>query len=151
MFGLIPFVEGNSVWNYHPFRELENFQKSFFGTLNPSFSSGSMKPFRTDVKELENAYELQADLPGCRKEDIELQIEDDVLTIQAQRNAEQETRDDQTGYVRVERSRGKYARSFNVSGIDTDAITARYADGVLTVNLPKAAPEKPAAKKVIVE
>ena len=151
MFELIPFTAGNSFWNFNPFRELENFQKSFFATLNPSFSSGSTRPFRTDVKELDDAYELQADLPGCRKEDISLQIEGDILTIQAERSVSQETKDDASGYVRVERSRGKYARSFNVSGIDTDAVTARYEDGVLTVTLPKAAPEAPAAKKVTVE
>ena len=151
MFEMIPLTRRAGGFAYNPFRELENFQKSFFGTLNPSFSNNAMNSFRTDIKETDDAYELLADLPGCRKEDIDLQIEDEILTIKAERHAEHEDKDAKHGYVRVERSWGRYERSFDMSGIDTDAITAKYENGVLTLNLPKKAPEKPAAKKVSVE
>ncbi len=151
MFELIPFGRRNALSGFDPFKEMANFQKSFFGTLNPYFSSGNAGSFRTDIQETDDAYVLLADLPGCRKEDISLQVEDDVLTIQAERHAEHENKEEKNGYVRIERSWGSYARSFDVSGVDTDAIGAKYENGVLTLTMPKKTPQKPAAKKLTIE
>ena len=151
MFEIIPFAKRNSVCTYNPFREIENFQKSFFGTLNPYFSSGSLEPFRTDIKETDDAFLLEADLPGFKKEDIDLEIEGDTLTIKAERHALHENKDEKNNYVRIERSSGAYSRSFDVTGIDTGNIGAKYEDGVLSLHMPKLEPQKPAARKLVIE
>ena len=151
MYELIPFARRANGCEYHPFRELENFQKGFFGTSNAfSFNNGEAL-LRTDVEETENAWVLEADLPGVAKEAIDLQIEDDILTIRAERKAERKEEDAEKNYVRIERSRGVYSRSFDVSEVDTEAIGAKFENGVLTVTLPKKAQQKPEAKKVAVE
>ena len=141
MFELIPFshrIHSNSV--YDPFEMFNEMEKNLFKNANTAY------PIRTDVKDNGTSYELTADLPGCAKEDISIDVEDDVLTISATRSSEAEEK--KKDYVRVERTYGKLARSFDVSGVDTDAITASYENGVLKLVLPKKEEEKPKAKKV---
>ena len=75
-----------------------------------------------------------------------MDVNDGRLTISATRNNESEEKKD--GYVRRERSYGSFTRFFDVSGIDEDAIKARYADGVLTLELPKKPEEKPQPKRI---
>ena len=74
---------------------------------------------------------------------INLDIEDDILTIKATRQNEESDEDSKRKFIRRERFYGSYTRSFDVSNIDTSAITAEYNDGILTLVLPKKAPEKP--------
>ena len=148
MFEMIPFAKRNSVCGYNPFREMENLERSFFG---PFYGDNRMNAFRTDVQETDDAYILESDLPGFKKEDIDVQIQDDILTIRAERHAAHEDKEQKNNYVRVERSCGSFTRSFEVSGVDTDAVTAKYENGVLTLTLPKKAPEKPASRKLTIE
>ena len=147
MFEMIPFAKRNSVYGYNPFRELDNLEKAFFGP----YGGSQLAAFRTDVQETDDAYILETDLPGFKKEDIDVQIKEDVLTIKAERHAAHENKEEKNNYVRVERSCGSYSRSFEISGVDTDAITAKYEDGVLTLTLPKKAPETPEVKKLTIE
>ena len=93
--------------------------------------------FKTDVTDEGDAYKLEADLPGFQKEDIHLNVEDDILTVSAERHSEVEEESKKGKYVRVERSYGSYQRSFSLSDVDVDGISAAYENGVLTVNLPK--------------
>ncbi len=150
MFELIPFARKNTEYEFHPFRELENFQRNFFGTSN-AFSSNNPLALRTDIEETDEAYVLRADLPGVGKEDIDLQIEDDILTVKAERRAAYQNEDEKKRFVRIERGWGVYTRSFDVSEVDTDAIGAKFENGVLTLTLPKKQPPKPEAKKVPIE
>ena len=150
MFELIPFARKNTEYEFHPFRELENFQRNFFGTSN-AFSSNNPLALRTDIEETDEAYVLRADLPGVGKEDIDLQIEDDILTVKAERRAAYQNEDEKKRFVRIERGWGVYTRSFDVSEVDTDAIGAKFENGVLTLTLPKKQPPKPEAKKVTIE
>ena len=147
MFELIPFAKRNSGYGYNPFREMDNLEKAFFGP----YYGDRLAAFRTDVQETDDAYILETDLPGFKKEDIDIQIKEDMLTIKAERHAAHENKEEKNNYVRVERSCGSYSRSFEISGVDTDAITAKYEDGVLTLTLPKKAPEAPAVKKLTIE
>ena len=79
MFELIPFERrANRVATYDPFRDLEEFERSVFG------GSSVMGSFRTDVIDTGDSYELEAELPGFKKEDIKLDVENDVLTISAE-------------------------------------------------------------------
>ena len=148
MFEMIPFAKRNSVYGFNPFREMEDLERSFFG---PYYGNARSAAFRTDVQETDEAYILESDLPGFKKEDIEVEVKEDVLTIKAERHAAHENKEEKNNYVRVERSSGCFSRSFEISGVDTDAITAKYEDGVLTLTLPKKAPVEPETKKLTIE
>ena len=80
---------------------------------------------------------IEADLPGFAKGDIHLDIDGNLLTIKAERHSEHEEKDKKHKYIRCERSYGSYCRQFDVSGVDTDGIKAKYEDGVLKLTLPK--------------
>ena len=151
MFEIIPFGSRNRSSLYNPFKEMEEFEKNFFGSLSPYFSRNSIEPFRTDIKETENGYTLETDLPGFNKDDIDIQINGDYLTIKAERHSEQEDKDKKNSYVRVERSYGSYQRSFDISGVNADNIGAKYENGVLTLSMPKKEPETPSSRKLAIE
>ncbi|MEI6758143.1 MAG: Hsp20/alpha crystallin family protein [Chlorobium sp.] len=107
--------------------------------------SGAQMPaapaFKVDISEDENAFHIDAELPGITKEQIALNIEEDVLTIKAERK--QETEENKKDYHRVERMYGSFSRSFNLGEmIDQDNIQADFDNGMLIVTLPKAAPVK---------
>lgn len=150
MFEIIPFTHRNQVAGYNPFKELDALEKSFFGA-SPFFSERTVVPFRTDIKENEKEYLLEADLPGFKKEDIHIDINEDYLTIQAERHSSHENEDEKKNYVRCERSYGSYARSFDISGIDADKITAKYDNGVLTLTMPKKEPVTPASRQLTID
>ena len=140
MFEIMPYGHRRVV-AYNPFRELEEMSRSFWNDTN-------LNAFRTDITEKDGVYTLTAELPGFKKEDISIDIDKDCLTIAAERKDESEDEDKERNYVRRERFYGSYSRSFNVKGIDTEAITAAYNDGVLTLTMPKKEPEVPAARRL---
>lgn len=150
MFEIIPFTHRNHVANYNPFKELDALEKNFFGS-SPFFTGSAMTPFRTDIKETDGAYVLEADLPGFKKEDIHIDINEDYLTIQAERHSSHEDEDEKKNYVRCERSYGSYSRSFDITGIDADKISAKYDNGVLTMTMPKKEPVAPATRQLTID
>jgi len=136
MYELMPFGE-DSVFNY-----LDNLEKNFFRT-----SSRSVGSFKADVIDKGDKYLLQAELPGFKKEDIYIDLDGNHLTIQASHtNESSKTSDDKI--VRKERFYSSFSRSFNVSGINTEAISAEYKNGILELNLPKVEEEKPKTRKI---
>ena len=139
MFELMPFGY-RRVSAYNPFRDFEEMSRSFWDNNNVS-------AFSTDITEKDGKYILEADLPGFKKEDISVDIDKDCLTITAEHKSE-EKEENADSYIRRERYYGSYTRSFNVKGIDTEAITAAYNDGVLTLTMPKKEPEVPAARRL---
>ena len=115
---------------YNPFRDFEDLNRSFFG-------DNGLAEFKTDIRDTGDAYLMECDLPGFKKEDIALSLEDDMLTIKAERHSDFEDQDKKSGYLRCERNYGNYSRSFNVNGVDTSRIHAAYTDGVLRITMPK--------------
>jgi len=92
--------------------------------------------FPVDLAEEDDRYVLKAELPGVKNEDLSLNVENDVLTISAEKKDEYESRD--KGLYRRERSYGKFSRSFQLNGlVNADKVDAEYKDGVLSVTLPK--------------
>ena len=130
MFELTPFVKRNHVTTYDPFRLFDEMERSFF-------KGSELGDFRADIRDTGDAYELEADLPGVKKEDIKVDLDNNYLTISAERHAEKDEKDKKGNYVRRERSYGSYSRSFDVTGVQTEQITAEYTDGVLKLHLPK--------------
>ena len=130
MFELTPFSYGNRfLGSYDPFRAFDELERSFFGRQLPTF--------RTDVREIENAYLLEAELPGFNREDIKAEIKDGYLTIHAEHKSDTDRKDENNNYIRKERTYGSYTRRFDLSGIKSDGISASYKDGILTLTLPK--------------
>ena len=141
MFELIPFDRhSRSMAGFDPFRMLNEMDRRFF-TGVPSVSV-----FNTDVIDTGDAFKLECELPGIKKEDIKIDIENDCLTISAERSSED--KDEKENYVKRERFYGSFTRSFDVSGINVDNIEAGYSDGVLTVTLPKKVAEIPASRRL---
>ena len=144
MFEIMPFDRRSCRMSYNPFRELEQMEKNFWGDQQ-------VNPFRTDISETADGYKLEADLPGFHKEDIHLDIDDDILSIRAEHKDSKDEKDDKGDYIRRERYYGSYSRSFNVSEIDVEGIKAAYENGVLTLAMPKKAPAKPESKHLEIE
>jgi HSP20 family protein len=95
-----------------------------------------------DLHETEDAYILEADLPGMKKEDIQLSITEDVVTLKGERKEQSEKKSE--GFHRVERLYGSFQRSFRIpGGIDSKSVDARFDSGVLKVTLPKPEERKP--------
>lgn len=114
--------------------------------------SGAQMPsapaFRVDISEDETAFHIDAELPGLTKEQISLIIEEDILTIKAERK--QETEENKKDYHRVERMSGSFSRSFNLGEvIDQNTINADLENGILHVILPKAVAVKKTKEIVI--
>ena len=128
----------------------DTWMRRFWSDPFSFFSTGSgMTAFGTDIVDNGDSYLLESDLPGFRKEDIHLDLQGDTLTVTAQRSDEREERKEQ--YIRCERSSGTYQRSFDMSGVDTDGIRARYENGVLYLTLPKKAESKSERKALSIE
>lgn len=143
MFELTPFGY-RRVSAYNPFRELEEMSRSFW-------NDSEITAFRTDIKKQDGNYILEAELPGFKKEDISIDIDKDCLTISAEHKSEDNEEDKDKGFIRRERYYGSYSRSFNIKGIDADAISASYNDGVLTLTMPEKTPEIPAARRLEIQ
>lgn len=130
MFEMTPFTRNHTLASYDPFKAMEDFEKQLFGRQLPAF--------KTDIRETENAYVLDAELPGFSKEDIRVEIKQGMLTIHAEHQTETSEGEEKDRYIRRERSYGSFTRSFDLEGIRSEEITASYKDGVLSLTLPKA-------------
>ena len=119
MFELKPYTRKNNGVYYNPFQTMDEFERNFF---NPSFFETTLEQFKTDIKDDGDSYTLQADLPGFDKKDIHLDLNNDVLTISAERHSEHEDKDKKGKFVRCERSYGTYTRQFDVSNIKTQFV-----------------------------
>ena len=139
MFDLMPF--GRNERNL--FQYLDNVEKSLFDGLDTRVSR-----FRTDILDKGDRYLLEAELPGFKKEDINVSVEEDVLTVTATRKEEKSDKDKKDGYLRRERSYGSFSRSFDVSQVEADRITGSLEDGILTLQLPKRHKAERSVRKV---
>ena len=141
MFGLTPYRSNYYVSAYDPFKEMEEFERRFFGQRTPAM--------KTDIRETENAYILESDLPGFSREDIHAEINNGYLTIRAEHKSENEDKNE--SYLRRERSYGSFSRTFDLDGIDAEAITASFKNGVLTLELPKMQQKVEEARRVEIQ
>ena len=124
MFGLVPFKI--------------NKERDIFNNLFENYFNDEMKMnnlLKADVKENKECYIVEADLPGMKKEDINLEYSQNYLTISAHRNNVKE--DKKENYIRKERHYGEVSRSFYVGNVDKASIKAKFENGVLEVTLPK--------------
>ena len=93
---------------------------------------------KTDVRETDNSYELDVDLPGFKKDEINVEIADGYLTIQASKGLDKDQQDKDGKYIRQERYAGACSRSFYVGdAVEPEDVSARFEDGILTISVPK--------------
>ncbi len=114
----------------------DNFFNNDF-MMHPTMHNNTPQIMKTDVREFDNSYELDVDLPGFKKEDIKVDFKDGTLTISAARNTETNEKDNDGKLIRQERYVGTCKRSFYVGDIQPTDISAKYEDGILKLSVPK--------------
>ncbi|MDW7681692.1 MAG: Hsp20/alpha crystallin family protein [bacterium] len=129
-----------SIVRWNPGRTLMNLPDEmdrFFGDFGLDFwNTDSVWNPAVDITEKSDGYEVKAELPGMKKDEIKISCEDDVLMISGERKSEQDEKKD--NYHRIERRYGKFQRSFYLpKNVKANDIKANYKDGVLTVTIPK--------------
>jgi len=139
---------------WEPFRgtssenQLNRLFSDFFGRASQEQNLTSWAP-AVDIYEGEHELVVKADLPDIRPEELDIRVENNILTIRGERKFEKKV--DEKNYLRVERAYGSFARSFALANtVNTDAIKADYKDGVLTLSVPKREEAKPKQIKVTV-
>jgi HSP20 family protein len=140
-----------TIVRWEPLRELSSLQNEMNRLFNTVFDApatpgngGTMRRWvpAMDLLETADHFVLRADLPGMTQEDVKIELEDSTLTVSGERQAEHE--DKQEGYYRVERAFGSFSRSLTLpKGIDADAVTASFENGVLEIRVPKPEERKP--------
>lgn len=144
MFGLIPYTSNITRRNNRSF--MNPFADEFFRSF---FANEPAASFKVDVRDEGDHFLMEAELPGVKKEDVKVGIENGVITISANATTENEQKND--NYIYRERRYGTMQRAFTLDGINEDSITAEYTDGVLKLNLPKLTEAKPDRREITIE
>ena len=116
----------------------ENLFDDFFGD-SQLYGKHAKNLMKTDVRETEDSYELDVDLPGFKKDEIKVDLKDGYLTIQASKGLDKDQQDKKGKYIRQERYVGACSRSFYVGDVEPRDISAKYEDGILKLSMPKQA------------
>lgn len=124
------------------------FDNFFNGLLQPSPVTQIKLP-KVDIEDTEKAYIVTADIPGAKKEDINISYDNEVLSIASNHSEENEEKDDEKHFIRKERYTSSFNRQFIIRNIQKDGIEANFENGVLTITLPKADPTVVAASNRI--
>jgi HSP20 family protein len=141
-----------SITRFEPFRGVSSLQNQINRLFSEAFDrseEGSLTPWApaVDIYETEQELVVKADLPGVKPEDLDIRVENNVLTIRGERKFEKKVSEDK--YLRVERAYGSFSRSFSLaSTVNAEAIKADYKDGVLALSIPKREEAKPKQIKV---
>ena len=143
----------NSITRWEPFRNLSTLQNQFNRLFEPNFPGRPENSELTtwapavDIYETENELVIKADLPEITEKELDVRVENNMLTIRGERRFEEKVKED--NYLRIERTYGSFSRSFSLPNtVNTEAIKAEYKNGVLTVTLPKRAEMKPKQVKI---
>ena len=119
---------------------------------NPLYGKHARNMMKTDVRETENTYEVDVDLPGVQKDEIHLELRDGYLTISASKGLDKDQEDQKGRYIRQERYAGALSRSFYVGDVEPDQVSAKYEGGVLRISLPKQGkPELPKDNTIAIQ
>ena len=132
---MLPSLFGESLFDRFFDDSLE---KEFFGTHNPLYGKHAKNLMKTDVKDVNDHYEVAVDLPGFQKDEVNVELENGYLTISAAKGLDKDQKDDEGHYIRQERYSGSCSRSFYVGDIQPEDIHAKYEDSILKLTLPKA-------------
>jgi len=145
-----------TLTHFQPFRGVSTLQdqihRLFDGAFDPASDEANLTPWApaVDILETQQNLVVKADLPDLKPEELDIRVENNILTIRGERKFEKKV--DENNYLRVERSYGSFSRSFSLSNtVNTESIQADYKNGVLTLSIPKREEAKPKQIKVHVE
>ena len=139
---LMPSIFGENLfdddWMNFPFTD-----EAFWGKKNPLYGKHAQNMMKTDIRETDGSYELDVDLPGFKKDEINVQLKDGYLTLTAAKGLDKDSQDKKGNYIRKERYAGTMSRSFYVGeAVTEEDVHAKYEDGILKISVPKKEPEK---------
>ena len=131
----MPSIFGESLFdNMFPFDE-----KFFTEKKDPLYGKNASRLMKTDVRETEKTYELDIDLPGFKKDEIQMELKDGVLTVSAAKGLDKDEEDKKGNYIRKERYAGSMSRSFYVGKhVTVEDVHPKYESGILSFSVPKA-------------
>ena len=145
---LMPSIFGENLfdddWMDFPF------DRDFWGKKNPLYGKNAKNMMKTDIREHDNGYEVDIDLPGFKKDEISLELENGYLTVSAAKDLDKDEQDKKGKYIRRERYAGAMQRSFYVGDTLTqEDIKAKYDNGILSISIPKKDAKAVETKKTI--
>ena len=143
-----------SIWSENLFDDFfgDTFDKHFFGGRDPLYGKHAKNMMKTDVKETSNSYEMDIDLPGFKKDEVNVELDNGYLTISAAKGLDKDGQDKEGRYIRQERYAGQCSRSFYIGDVRPETVAAKYEDGILHLTFPKAGqPELPSQKQIAIE
>ena len=142
---LMPSIFGENLFD-------DWFDKDFFPGRNPLYGKNEKNLMKTDVREQEDNYEVLIDLPGFKKDDVTIELENGYLTITASKGLDKDEEQQKSGYIRRERWAGKCSRSFYVGeSVCSEDIKAKMEDGILTMIVPKQQRQLPQKNTIMIE
>ena len=132
------------LWDEDIFEDMDNLMRwpdesAFFSKNNPLYGKHGKNLMKTDVKEREDSYEVDIDLPGFKKDEVNVSLENGYLSISAAKGLDKDETDKETGrYIRRERYAGSLSRTFYVGEeVEPEDVSARFEDGILHLNILK--------------
>ena len=145
---LMPSIFGENLfdddWMDFPF------ERDFWGKKNPLYGKNANRVMKTDIREHDTGYELDVDLPGFKKDEINVELENCYLTISAAKGLDKDEQDKKGKYIRKERYAGAMQRSFYVGDeVTQEDIKAKYDNGILSISIPKKDAQAVETKKTI--
>ena len=127
---------------------LDFFDDAFDSLFKPMFYEEKFNTMKTDIKERENSYVMDVEIPGFDKKDVNISLKDGYLTITAEKKEEDNGKKE--NYVRRERSTS-LSRSYYVGDVAKESVKAKYDNGVLTIEIPKEEPKKELTHNIEIE
>ena len=145
---LMPSIFGENLfdddWMNFPFND------EFWGKKNPLYGKHAQNMMKTDIRETDGSYELDVDLPGFKKDEIQVQLKDGYLVLSAAKGLDKDEKDKEGKYIRRERYAGAMSRSFYVGDdVKQEDIHAKFEDGILRLTVPKQDAQKVEENKYI--
>ena len=145
---MVPSIYGENMFD-------EFFDNNgFFGSHSPLFGKNSKNLMKTDIRETDDAkaYRFAVELPGFKKDEISIDLSNGYLTIQAAKGLDKDEEDKKGRYIRRERYAGSMSRSFYVGDVKPEEVSAKFENGILTLDVPKAGQKKlPENNRICIE
>ena len=138
---MLPSIFGENLFDefFNDFRDFDReFEHMNRETNRALYGRKARNLMKTDVRETDDGYELDVDLPGFKKDEVDVKLSDGYLTISAAKGLDKDEKDKKGNYIRRERYSGAMQRSFYVGDIKGEDVHAKFADGILSLTVPKA-------------
>ncbi len=147
---MLPSIFGENLFD-DMFRDFASFDP--FSASDALYGKHARALMKTDIRETDNSYELDIDLPGFKKDELQLHLQDGYLTVSAAKGLDKDEKDKEGHYIRRERYAGQCSRSFYVGeNITEEDVHAKFEDGILRLSIPKKdAPKLPERRVIAIE